>query len=462
MSTEAEKRLHRCCFFGQRPEKLKEDENTVKAWLRSEIEAALASGYRTFISGCAMGVDIWAAQIVLDFKADQHFEMGSSGIHLIAATPWPGFSNKWSIEWRAQYSDVLKGADLVISVSKYYHNDVFQQRNDWMVDHSSLVIAYYNGAPGGTRNAVEYAQRQGITVISNNPEYVEKTRKPRETVEESETIDYPENLVRAIGVEKLNATGEYTPLTEDQQTGLEHAIGMLHDRDRTVLALRYQEKKTFQDIGDTLGVSRQRAQQICTRAVDALRHPAKIIFIRDGFENAELSLKVKAAEEIMKQLGIQKKCYPLMNEEDVVKFVFQGMLGVGHLISDPDVALNRLLTEMAEAIPAEMPADEKLIEKISPQWVRMNLRAAKRDGIEVTDIACMLVESAKQKGLSFTRQNVYNFCVKMDESDRMNAAAEKVLDENWLPSHSEQYRAAYHPSYRVLHRDYRKFVKARD
>ena len=284
---------------------------------------------------------------------------------------------------------------------------------------------------------------------------MEKIRKPRRTAEEPLTIDYPENLVRAIGVEMISESGEYTPLTADRQKGLEHAIESLNERERVILSLRFREKKAFQDIGDQLGISRQHVQQISARAVGMLRHPGRIIFIRDGFEKTELALRLTAAEEIRKQLAAQRKRYPLMNVEDVVKFVFQGMLGVGHLIDDPEAAMKRLETEMESL--EEAGEDEKLIEKISPQWVRMNLRAAKKEGITEADIAYMLVESAKKKGLSFTRQNVYNFCVKMDGSERMKAAAEKVLDENWLPSHSEAYRAAYHPAYRVLYKDYRKF-----
>ena len=69
MATEQEKRLHRCCFSGHRPEKLDVDPEAVKQWLSAQIDAAIAAGYRTFISGCGMGVDIWAAQIVLQKKA---------------------------------------------------------------------------------------------------------------------------------------------------------------------------------------------------------------------------------------------------------------------------------------------------------------------------------------------------------------------------------------------------------
>ena len=101
--------------------------------------------------------------------------------------------------------------------------------------------------------------------------------------------------------------------------------------------------------------------------------------------------------------------------------------------------------------------EEPLVEKISSNWVRVNLRAAKARGKTPEDLVFALVCSAKMQPLSFTRQNVYNFCVKLDGSEKMREAAARVLDENWLPCHSEAYRAAYAPAYRVMYKDYRKF-----
>lgn len=161
--TEEEKRLHRCCFSGHRPEKLNESEEEVKQWLEQQIDQAIADGYQTFISGCAMGVDIWAGQIVLKKKAT------NPRIHLIAATPWPRFAGRWNEEWQSQYNDLLSNADLIVNVCDHYHNGVFQQRNVWMVDHSNRVIAYFNGSPGGTRNTIEYANKKNIEVITNTP-----------------------------------------------------------------------------------------------------------------------------------------------------------------------------------------------------------------------------------------------------------------------------------------------------
>lgn len=58
METEAEKRKHRCCFTGHRPEKLKVPESVVISELEKEIRQAIADGFSVFISGMARGVDI--------------------------------------------------------------------------------------------------------------------------------------------------------------------------------------------------------------------------------------------------------------------------------------------------------------------------------------------------------------------------------------------------------------------
>ena len=171
----------------------------------------------------------------------------------------------------------------------------------------------------------------------------------------------------------------------------------------------------------------------------------------DNRDKAEAALRITCVEEMKKQLLVQRKRYPLMNEEDVVKFAFQGMLGVGHLIRSVDDARYRLTAEMASLEPDE---SEPLIEKISPDWLRLNLRPAKARGMSENDLVWYLVQSAERKTLSFTRQDVFHFCVKLDGSDKMKAAAEKILDESWLPSHSEKYKEAYHPAYRVLFMDY--------
>ncbi len=45
-----------------------------------------------------------------------------------------------------------------------YNAGAYQRRNEWMVDHSSRVIAVFNGEPSGTKNTLDYAQCKEVTV----------------------------------------------------------------------------------------------------------------------------------------------------------------------------------------------------------------------------------------------------------------------------------------------------------
>ena len=448
---EEEKRLHRCCFSGHRPEKLEEPEAEVKKWLAERIEEAIRAGYTTFISGCAMGVDIWAAQIVLERKERE------PSLHLIAATPWPGFANRWNDEWREQYSDLLKRADLVVNVSDHFHDCVFQQRNEWMVNHCNRIIAYFNGAPGGTRSTLDYAAERGLEVVRNDPESEAEENMERIMHASSGKRPYPENLITDLGLEAVFGKNEFSPLNDDQIVGLQKAIESIRPREQEALRLRYEEQKTLQAVGEHFSLSRERARQILVKALRKLRNPMRLEYIREGYEAAELRKKLKCAGDLKKSLAAHLKKHPLATEEDIVKFVFQGMLGVGHLIRSHEQTLQYIVQEM-NGIEAD--DSEPLTEKLSTYWLRLNLRAARAREIDPETIASVTYDSAQQHPVSFTRENVYRFCMKLEgiDRERMQAAAEKVLDESWLPSHSEAYRKAYHPAYRVVYRDYRKRI----
>ena len=156
--TEAEKRKHRCCFTGHRPEKLNYPETIVKEVLEKEILKAISDGLNVFISGMARGVDIWAAEIVLHLRSE------GQPIRLICASPYEGFERNWNIDWQERYHAILQAADLVRYISPQYSRSCFQIRNEWMVRHSSKVIAAYNGQSGGTKNTIDYANRINVPV----------------------------------------------------------------------------------------------------------------------------------------------------------------------------------------------------------------------------------------------------------------------------------------------------------
>ena len=109
----------------------------------------------------APGVDIWAAEVVLELREQEQLPL-----KLIAASPHPGFENRWSLDWQKRYAAVMASADFIKEVSPQYSRGCYQIRNQWMVDHSAKVIAVWNGQPSGTKNTIAYAEKQGIPVIN--------------------------------------------------------------------------------------------------------------------------------------------------------------------------------------------------------------------------------------------------------------------------------------------------------
>lgn len=83
---------------------------------------------------------------------------------MICAVPYEGFEQRWSEHWRQLYHYVRSEADLVRVIGPSYSTGIFQIRNEWLVNHSSRVIAVYNGSLGGTKNTIDYALQQGIAV----------------------------------------------------------------------------------------------------------------------------------------------------------------------------------------------------------------------------------------------------------------------------------------------------------
>ena len=147
-----------CCFSGHRPDKLIMPEYELRALLRREIAAAISDGYTTFISGMARGVDILAAEEVLA-AAYLHPE-----IQLICAYPYSGSTEAFARSWRERARAIACRAALCVDVCPAYSKGCYMRRNDWMVAHSSRLIAVFNGTHGGTRSTVARAIKRGLDI----------------------------------------------------------------------------------------------------------------------------------------------------------------------------------------------------------------------------------------------------------------------------------------------------------
>ena len=159
-------------------------------------------------------------------------------------------------------------------------------------------------------------------------------------------------------------------------------------------------------------------------------------------------------EELKKILREHAKRYPLMQPTDAVKLIYQNEFGGGHLIRDEEACLNYLRWEYASV---EKNPTAPMLEDIGNGIVRVNLAAVKPEDLE-------------QLGRDFIRSaaahtgSMDSFLRKLDILRQVSRegcftfsveALEKYLEEYKQAgypavSHSETFRNAYAPSYRII------------
>ena len=136
----------------------------VKRAIREKLEVLRPD---RVITGCALGVDQWAAVIATDL-----------GIPTIWAVPFVGFDARWPLESRAELRRIYKEALYRVPGTRHhivcrpgYSAIKLQRRNEWMCDQliskDDWLVAVHNGSCGGTENCIQYYLRSGQTGLIN-------------------------------------------------------------------------------------------------------------------------------------------------------------------------------------------------------------------------------------------------------------------------------------------------------
>lgn len=130
-------------FTGHRPEKLKDVPAITKMYER--LLTKWSDKYDlAIVVGGARGIDSIVGLVA-----------AKMGLPVTLALPFVG-CNPTDNNILMKY----KGVTVVhVSEKPYTDNSQYQKRNMWMVDHSDILIAYWDGSNGGTANCVRYAEK---------------------------------------------------------------------------------------------------------------------------------------------------------------------------------------------------------------------------------------------------------------------------------------------------------------
>ena len=143
-----------CCFTGHRVLKKDFDDRVVS----DIIDKLIENGYRTFLVGMAIGFDLKVFDILQTKK--------KFNIDVIACVPCKNQDKFFNKTQKEQYKNAIDSADKVIYLSEEYYDGCMQKRNAYMVDNSSILVAYMYANIGGTKHCVNYAKKKGIPVVN--------------------------------------------------------------------------------------------------------------------------------------------------------------------------------------------------------------------------------------------------------------------------------------------------------
>lgn len=134
------------------------------AVLRAVVAELYARGMRDCLCGMAVGFDLAAAEAVLSEREAR------PGLRLVCVVPFEGQEMRYCGSDRWRFRRILRDADERIVLASEYHRGCYAVRNNFLVDHASLLVAWYDGSPGGTQYTVRRALAANRCVWNLHPE----------------------------------------------------------------------------------------------------------------------------------------------------------------------------------------------------------------------------------------------------------------------------------------------------
>lgn len=152
--------------------------------------------------------------------------------------------------------------------------------------------------------------------------------------------------------------------------------------------------------------------------------------------------------------------YPLMEVRDAVKLVYQSEFGGGHMIPDEEKCRSFLQSEYDSVL--QNPRTP-LLEEIGSNLYRVNLAALDAHGISAEELGTAFIQSANvHRGTMASFREKLSLLMELTTAGAMPFSIEALTDyltiyekAGFPPvSHSDTYRNAYFPAYRVIRREF--------
>ena len=153
--------------------------------------------------------------------------------------------------------------------------------------------------------------------------------------------------------------------------------------------------------------------------------------------------------DILSQLQLHMKTHPALELRDAIKFLYQSCMGNGHLMLDRDAAWNYLVEEWQKTPPSYTVP---LTESLGNGLCRLSLASCKEMGLSVHTLFALFLRanrlfSPSQATLRTLLPQLYSL---FPYPHQIAEIQQYLQDGMPVISHSQTYRTAYAPAYRLV------------
>jgi len=166
-------------------------------------------------------------------------------------------------------------------------------------------------------------------------------------------------------------------------------------------------------------------------------------------------------KEIRDFILCQYERYPEMQIQDMLKALHQSEFGCGHFVGDGAAAY------LDEELKGLVPAEGDTIEPLYGDFVRVHLRILQQTGLsKETLLRIFTLSGSREYSSTAGIEEKIDILTELVRERKLPFSAKdfQIAVDEWrkagfpLRRHTEPFREKYHPAYRVVHKDYAKYL----
>lgn len=127
--------------------------------LKKVINNLIKQKYNCFLVGMALGFDMLGFKVLEEMRKTEN-------IKIVACIPCVDQPLRYTEKQRNEYERMLNSSDETIVLSDNYKKGCMQKRNEFMVDNSSVLVAYVRRERSGAGQTERYAKENNVKVIN--------------------------------------------------------------------------------------------------------------------------------------------------------------------------------------------------------------------------------------------------------------------------------------------------------